>query len=105
MDDDVTRDLVYNQKCQIIGHKIIDGESIHAAFALGDARPDGEINDRGDQPIKQVHDEVGAVLPLFSPVDLPESLEDFEHKLALLIKCLFDDVFNGWVGDGDIMDW
>src|SRR6266508_5607651 len=79
MDHDVACDLINDQKCHVISDEIVGGESVHAAFAVSDAGPHGDINDGGDQPIQQIHDQVSAVLPLFRPVDLPESLENFEH--------------------------
>jgi hypothetical protein len=84
MNNDVTGDLIHDQKSHIVGDEIVGSQSIYASFAVGDARPDREINNGGDQPVEQVHDEVGAVLPLLRPVDLPEALEDFEHKNSSL---------------------
>src|SRR5512142_814283 len=73
MDDDVTRDLVDNQERHVVCYEIIGSESIHTPFAVGDACPNGEIDNGGDQPVQQIHDQVGTVLPLLCPVHLPES--------------------------------
>ena len=80
MDDDVAGELVHDQQGHVIGNEIVGGKAVDTALGIGDARPHGEINDGRDQPVEQVHDQIGAVLPLFRPVDLPESLEDFEHN-------------------------
>src|SRR3972149_4341962 len=79
VNDDVARDLVNDQESHVVGHEIVGSESTHVAFAVGNACPHGQIDDGGDQPVQQVHDQVGAVLPLLRPGALPESLEAFEH--------------------------
>src|SRR3972149_411317 len=87
VNDDVARDLVNDQESHIVGHEIVGSESTHVAFAVGNACPHSQIDDGGDQPVEQIHDQIGAVLPLFRPVDLPESLEDFEHRNSSKCRC------------------
>ena len=72
MNDDVAGDLVHDQERHVIGDEVVGCEPIDVTFAVGDACPYGEIDDGGDQPVQQIHDQVCAVLPLFCPVDLPE---------------------------------
>jgi hypothetical protein len=84
VDHDVTCDLINDQKCHVVGHEIVGSESVHATFAVGNTGPHGEIDDGRDQPIEQVHNQVSTVLPLFRPVDLPESLENLKHKNSSL---------------------
>jgi hypothetical protein len=68
MNDDVAGDLVNDQECHVIRYEIISGQALDVAFAVGDACPYGKINNGGDQPEQKVHHQIGAVLPLFSPV-------------------------------------
>jgi hypothetical protein len=76
VNDDVARDLVADQQDHVIGDEIVGGQSIYIAVGICDACPHGEINDGRDQPVKNIHDKVRAVLPLFSPIHQPESFEN-----------------------------
>ena len=84
MNDDVARHLIYDQQDHVVRGEIVGSETVHITFGVCNARPHGEVNDRRDQPLEQVHDEVGAVLPLFRPVHLPKTFEDKEHKNPML---------------------
>ena len=84
VNNNIAGDLIHNQERHIVGDEIVGCESIDVTFAAGDARPYREIDDGGDQPVEQIHDEIGAVLPLFCPVNLPKSLEDKEHITSLV---------------------
>jgi len=102
MDDDVASELVANEQDHVIRDEVIGGQAVHIAVGIGDARPHSEINDGRYQPIKNIHDEVGAVLPLLRPIHLPESFENIDH--GLLVERPLDNIFDGRVGDRDIVD-
>ena len=74
--NDVARELVADEQDHVVGDEVVGGETIDTAVGVGDARPYREINDGRDQPVKNIHEQVGAVLPLLRPVHLPESLEN-----------------------------
>src|SRR5258706_477408 len=110
MIDDIAGYLIQDQKCHIVRNKIIGGEPVDITLAVGDAGPYRKVNNRRDQPVKQIHQQVGAVLPLLSPIYLPQSLKDKNHGISLchcedqsdeamtnklLIKRLLDNIFNG----------
>ena len=77
MDNDVAGDLVHDQQGHVIGGKIVGSEAVHTTFGVGDTCPHGEIDDGGNQPVHEIHQQIGAVLPLFCPVHLPESSKYF----------------------------
>jgi hypothetical protein len=76
MDDDIARELIHDEQRHVIGDEVIGGQATHVTVGVGDTRPHGKVYDGRDKPVKNVHDEVGAVLPLLRPIHLPESFED-----------------------------
>ncbi len=104
VDGDLAGELVDDQQGQVIGDKVIGGQAADAALAVGDGDPDGQVDDRRNQPVEQVHEQVGAVLPLLGPVDLPEALDKFCSMALLFLEGPLDHVFDGRVFDGQVVD-
>src|SRR5258706_7445992 len=119
MIDDMVGSLIHDQRLHIVGYKIVGVDPVDITLVVGDARPYRKLNNRRDQPVKQIHQQVGAVLPLLGPIYLPQSLKDKNHGISLchcedqsdeamtnklLIKRLLDNIFNGWVSNRNVMN-
>ena len=79
IDDGFAGDLIYKQHDHVINNEVVGGESADAALCIRNGSPDCNINNRCDQSVKNVHEEIGAILPLLRPVDLPHALIDAQH--------------------------
>ena len=104
MDGDIAGELVDDQQGQVIGDEVVGGQPADAALAVGDRGPHRQVDDRRDQPVEQVHHQVGAVLPLLGPVDLPEALDRSCSIVIYSWKARSMTIFDRRVFDGQVVD-